>query len=217
MKTSLGITRGVSGLDVAMGLLVAMAMFADAASAQAAGAPIAGAAPRGAQLYLDCAACHGADGGGVVDGSVPAIGGQPAAVIAAALEDFRAARRKDLRMQHFSDPQHLAGRDEVMAVAAHVAGLRRTTAAGTGDGTRLAQGGALFARRCASCHGAAATAAVTPPRAALAGQHAAYLERKLRDGTMTTAQARRHAELARGVGDAGVAALADWLSRLPPP
>jgi mono/diheme cytochrome c family protein len=120
-------------------------------------------------------------------------------------------------MQHFSDPQHLAGRDEVMAVAAHVAGLRRTTAAGTGDGTRLAQGEALFARRCASCHGAAATAAVTPLRAALAGQHAAYLERKLRDGTMTTAQARRHAELARGVGDAGVAALADWLSRLPPP
>jgi cytochrome c553 len=211
MKTPDATRRGV------LGLLVAMTMLPDAARAQAAGAPALDAMPRGAQLYLDCAACHGADGGGVADGSVPAIGGQPAAVVAAALEDFRAARRLDLRMQHFSDPQHLAGRDEVMAVAAHVAGLRRTTPVGTGDGMRLAQGEAVYARRCASCHGAAATAAVTPPRAALAGQHAAYLARKLRDGTMTSAQARRHAELARGIGDAGVAALADWLSRLPPP
>ena len=211
MKTPDATRRGV------LGLLVAMTMLPDAARAQAAGAPTADAMPRGAQLYLDCAACHGADGGGVADGSVPAIGGQPAAVVAAALEDFRAARRLDLRMQHFSDPQHLAGRHEVMAVAAHVAGLRRTTPVGTGDGMQLAQGEAVYARRCASCHGAAATAAVTPPRAALAGQHAAYLARKLRDGTMTSAQARRHAELARGIGDAGVAALADWLSRLPPP
>ncbi len=198
--------RGLSGL------LVAVALFCDAAGAQ-----VDGTMARGARLYLDCAACHGADGGGVADGSVPAIGGQPAEFIAAALEDFRTVRRKDLRMQHFSDPQHLAGREEVLAVAAYVAGLRRTTAVGTGDGSQLIQGEASFARRCASCHGAAATAGMAPLRPALAGQHAAYLERKMLDGSMKAAQARRHAESAHGIGAAGIAALADWLSRLPPP
>jgi cytochrome c553 len=191
-----------------------------AAVATCAGAPPAHSAPAGttgARAYLDCAACHGADGGGVDDGSIPAIGGQPAAVIAAALQDFRAGRRRDLRMEHFSDPQHLATDAEVAAVAAHVAGLRRRTPAGTGDGAMIDKGGALFARRCATCHGAGATASEMPPRAALAGQHAAYVERKMRKGGMTTSQARRHAVLSQELGPDGVAAIADWLSRLPPP
>ena len=120
-------------------------------------------------------------------------------------------------MQHFSDPQHLTDEVAVEAVAAHVAGLRRRTAAGTGDGTRLAQGEALFARRCAACHGAAATATGMPPRAALAGQHAGYLVRKMREGGTGPEQARRHQALSKELVDAAVAAVADWLSRLPPP
>ena len=175
------------------------------------------AAPSGPRLYLDCAACHGKDGSGVADGSVPAIGGQPARAIAAALEDFRSGRRKDLRMRHFSDPQHLATEAEVAAVAAHVASLQRSSPAGTGDGRRLAQGAALFRRHCASCHGDDAAAGEVPLRRALAGQHAGYIERKMMDGGVTTGQARVHAVLGRDIGQPGIAAIADHLSRLPPP
>jgi cytochrome c553 len=192
------------------GLLV-LALGAGAAAAAAA------SPESGARLYRDCAACHGADGGGVADGSVPAIGGQPAAVIVSALRDFRAARRTDLRMQHFSDPQHLATDADIAAVAAHVAGLQRTTPAGTGDAAMTAQGAVLYARRCAACHGAEASASTLPPRPALAGQHAAYVARKMRDGGMIDEQARRHASLTKQIGADGIAAIADWLSRLPPP
>lgn len=177
----------------------------------------AGSPQDAARLYRDCAACHGADGGGVTDGSVPAIGGQPATVIAAALRDFRSARRIDLRMQHFSDPQHLADDGQLAAVAEHVAGLRRTTPVGTGDGTAVAKGGALYARHCAACHGAEASASTSPPRPALAAQHAAYVVRKMRGDGMTAEQARRHGSLSKRLGEDGVAAIADRLSRLPPP
>ena len=175
------------------------------------------ALPAGARLYLDCGACHGKDGGGLADGSVPAIGGQPAAAVIAALEDFRTSRRQDLRMRHFSDPQHLADAAEVAAVAGYIATLRRAAPAGTGDGRDLARGAALFSSRCASCHGRAGEASVMPPRRALAGQHAGYIVRKMTEGGITAAQARRHASLAKGLGGAGVAAIADHLSRLPPP
>lgn len=196
-------------------MLSALALGACAAGAAPAAQPEA--APSGSRLYLDCAACHGRDGGGVGDGSVPAIGGQPARAIAAALEDFRAGRRKDLRMRHFSDPQHLATEAEVAAVAAHVASLRRMSPAGTGDGRRLAEGAALFRRHCASCHGVDAAAGEAPLRRALAGQHAGYIGRKMSEGGISTNEARRHAALARQLGGDGVSAVADHLSRLSPP
>jgi len=195
--------------------LVALALIVCTAGGVEAGQQEA--MPSGVRLYLDCGACHGRDGGGVADGSVPAIGGQPAKALIAALEDFRSSRRKDLRMRHFSDPQHLVDAAEVAAVAEHVATLRRTTPAGTGDGRELARGATLFRSRCASCHGVEGGASEMPPRRALAGQHAGYIERKMTEGGITAAQARRHAALADEVGRAGVAAIADHLSRLPPP
>ena len=176
------------------------------------------APPSGSRLFLDCAACHGADGSGVSDGSVPAIGGQPAAFVRSALDDFRAHRRDDIRMRHFSDPQHLADAAELDAVAAQVASLRRGMPATTGDGSQLDRGRSLFARHCAGCHGAGGAAAAQPPRPALAGQHAPYLERKMLDTRdMRSSQSRRHAALAGTLGEAGVSAVADWLSRQPPP
>lgn len=175
------------------------------------------ASPSGARLFLDCAACHGKDGGGVPDGSVPAIGGQPAATLVAALDDFRSSRRQDLRMRHFSDPQHLADATEIAAVAGYIASLRRVTPAGTGDGRELARGATLYRGRCASCHGVEGAASVAAPRRALAGQHAGYIERKMTEGGITAGQAHRHAALAEEVGRTGVAAIADHLSRLPPP
>lgn len=94
----------------------------------------------GAKLYRDCAACHGRDGGGVIDGSVPAIGGQPAEVVRRQLQSFRRGARTDLRMQHFSNNDHLAGDEAVEAVSRYVAGLQRVMPPATGSGRALDAG-----------------------------------------------------------------------------
>ena len=172
-------------------------------------------------LFANCAACHGTDGGGVADGSVPAIGGQPASVITRQLQRFRSGERKDLRMQHFADAEHLTDERQIDLVARHVAGLRRSTPAKRGDGSQLVLGARRWSEGCAGCHGAAAGAVVVRGIPALAGQHAPYIERKLREesngmpGAPTLSQS--HALFFKKLTPADRAALADHLSRLPPP
>jgi cytochrome c553 len=176
----------------------------------------AAATASGADLYRDCAACHGRDGGGVADGTVPAIGGQPAAVIARQLANFRAGRRQDLRMQHFADDEHLEGPVAVGSVAVHVAGLRRVTPTAVGSGKDLALGQREFALHCASCHGAGAAAVVSMGIPALAGQHATYLERKLQEAAAgLNSIGATHRSVASKLAPASAAAIADWLSRQP--
>jgi cytochrome c553 len=172
----------------------------------------------GGELYRDCAACHGADGGGVADGTVPAIGGQPARVIAKQLADFRAARRLDLRMQHFADDRHLDGPIAVGAVAVYIEGLRRSTAVATGSGRELAAGEREYLRQCAACHGPAGAAVAAAGIPALAGQHAPYLERRLQEASgALNSLSTVHGGLVKGLGADRVAAIADWLSRQAPP
>lgn len=194
-------------------LLLPITMFAVLVALAAAPA----VALDGAELYRDCAACHGKDGGGVADGSVPAIGGQPAAVIMRQLERFRSGERQDLRMRHFSDDQHLEGAPALEAVARHIAALQRRTKATTGAGNHLTEGARDFAARCAGCHGANASAVVALGVPALAGQHAPYLVRKLRDSAAPNGLGRNHATLVVRLAPPQIEGIADWLSRLPPP
>lgn len=171
----------------------------------------------GAELYRDCAACHGKDGGGVIDGSVPAIGGQPAAVVKRQLQRFRSGARTDLRMQHFSNDDHLAGDEAIEAVARYVAGLSRVTPPAQGSGRELAAGAAEFARSCASCHGPQGRAVESSGIPALAAQHATYLERKLRDASAgQNSLGRSHKPILSRLPPERVSVIADWLSRVTP-
>lgn len=172
----------------------------------------------GAALYATCAACHGKDGSGLRDGTVPAIGGQPAAVVLKVLDDFRAGRRRDLRMQHFADAEHLPGPAALQAIATHVAGLKRTTPVAQGAGTRLEIGQREFARACSACHGSAGAAVAARGMPALAGQHASYLERKLREALLPgDTLGRSHGVIVSRLAEGQAAAIADWLSRQPGP
>lgn len=172
-------------------------------------------------LFANCAACHGADGGGVADGTVPAIGGQPASVVARQLLRFRSGQRKDLRMQHFADVEHLTDDKQIELVAQHVAGLRRSLPAKQGDGAQLGLGARRWAEGCAGCHGTTAGAVIARGIPALAGQHAPYIERKLREetngvpGAPTLSQS--HAVFFKRLTPTDRVAMADHLSRLPPP
>ena len=174
------------------------------------------AAADSALLYADCAACHGRDGGGVADGSIPAIGGQPAAIIERQLNAFRAARREDLRMQHFSDPEHLPDAAAVRAVALYVASLQRSTPTGLGPGGDLAPAAARYASACASCHGSSAAANTLIGAPWLAGQHYGYLLGKLDEAANGRSHlAASHRRLLQRSSGAERAALADYLARLP--
>ncbi len=170
----------------------------------------------GAELYRDCAACHGKDGGGVADGTVPAIGGQPAEVVKRQLQSFRSGARTDLRMQHFSNDDHLAGAEPVDAVSKYVEGLNRVTPPATGSGRELAAGATAFSRSCASCHGPRGQAVASRGIPALAGQHANYLERKIREGAAgQNALGQSHRMIFSRLPPERAAAIADWLSREP--
>jgi cytochrome c553 len=173
-------------------------------------------AARGAALYATCAACHGAQGAGVTDGTIPAIAGQPQRVLVKQLADFRRNQRLDIRMEHFADRRHLEGAQDIADVAGHVAGLPRYARAGIGNGAALAAGTRAWFVGCADCHGATgkADAEALVPR--VAGQHAAYLERQLLD----TAAGRRpnmtkeHRRPLQRLSPAEIAGIADYLSRL---
>ncbi len=194
---------------------VAAAATADSGELQAALAarPDAG---RGESLYGTCAACHGPDGGGVADGTIPVIAGQPQRVVVKQLADFRRNQRLDIRMEHFADRRHLEGAQDLADVAAYVAGLQRRTPTGIGNGQAVDQGARAWFGACAGCHGATGKADAQRQLPRLAGQHAAYLERQILD----TAAGRRpnmndtHRRLFRALSPAQVAGMADYLARL---
>jgi cytochrome c553 len=172
----------------------------------------------GADLFETCAACHGPDGGGASDGSVPAIAGQHFRVLVKQLVDFRHDRRWDIRMEHFTDRHRLAGPQELTDLAAYIESLPRTGNKGYGDGENVAHGARVYFNLCASCHGptGAGDAASLVPR--LAGQHFAYLERQMYDAVdgrrpnMGGDHARRLSRLDRE----DILGVADYLSRLLP-
>lgn len=172
---------------------------------------------RGAALFETCAACHGAEGGGVADGTVPVIAGQPVEVVAKQLVDFRREQRRDLRMEHFADPRHLQSPQDIADVAAYIAGLTATGAPGQFAGRALDSAAGLYRDRCDGCHGAAGAADGARMLPRLAGQHAAYTLRQLaeaaagrRPGMQPTHRRALHA-----LTSADLEGLADYLSRLP--
>jgi cytochrome c553 len=132
----------------------------------------------GKKLYESCAACHQRNGQGVANGSIPAIAGQPFAVIARQLTDFRHGARVDPLMQHFSDTTHLSYSQEIADVASFVS--RMPPRVGTAVQTSADGRGAMtYERKCERCHGVVAEGSDAGFAPRLAGQHADYLIRQL--------------------------------------
>jgi cytochrome c553 len=174
----------------------------------------------GAALFETCSGCHGTQGGGLVDGTVPRLAGQHYRVLVKQLVDFRNARRWDYRMEHFADRHHLPEAQDVANVAAYASQLQLTTRSAIGRGDQLARGARIYLRQCQSCHGALGQGSDGKLAPRLAGQQYAYLVRQLHDA----ADERRptlsatHGRLARALDKAQLDGLADYLSRsLDPP
>jgi cytochrome c553 len=136
----------------------------------------------GEALFEQCVSCHGRDGGGNATGSIPRIAGQHYNVLVRQIIDFRYGKRWDVRMEGVM-AQHgvLAGNQDIADVAWYVSKLERDGARGVGDGHYVERGAALYAKSCASCHGAKAEGDEARGIPRLSGQHAAYLTRQIYD------------------------------------
>ena len=174
-------------------------------------------AQHGAQLFEQCRACHGNDGEGTMEGSIPRIAGQHYSVLFKQLRDFHSGRRWNMRME-LSERHALTGEQDLADVALYVSQLPPAGARGTGDGSRATAGALLFGARCASCHRADGRGDAGRAIPRLAGQHYGYLVRQMYDAvdrrrpTLVEVHQRKIAPLdfdqVRGI--------ADYLSRIEP-
>jgi cytochrome c553 len=172
----------------------------------------------GAQLFAGCTACHGSDGGGEPNGSVPRLAGQHASVLIRQIVDFRGGRRWDLRMEQVTSRHHFDDAQAVADVAGYIATLIPLLPATPGNGEQLERGRQLYRRRCQECHGPTADGAAATHIPRLAGQHAAYLMRQMQEsaGGGRPNMSASHQALLNSLDVQDFQALADSLSRLPP-
>ena len=173
---------------------------------------------RGETYYETCQACHGRDGEGASDGTVPAVGGQHYEVLVSELVAFRHAGRRDIRMENFSDRHHLADAQAIADVAAAIAAKPGSKTPAIGDGRNLSRGASVYVTYCSGCHGASGKGDAKRRVPRLTGQHYEYLLRQVAD----LASGRRpnmkpdHAVLMPGgpMSADDVAGISDYLSRI---
>ncbi len=172
-------------------------------------------ARRGDEIFATCAACHGVDGSGLPDGSVPVIGSQYYPVLLRQLVDYRHAERWDIRMEHVSRLNVMQTPQDLADVAALIASLQPMGPTVHGSGEFLASGAKVYFERCQACHGATGQGKADRGIARLAGQHPEYLLRQFID----VVEGRRprlsntHTPLMRELQRTELEGIADYLSR----
>ena len=173
---------------------------------------------RGRELFPTCAACHGVDGAGAADGSVPAIAGQYYPVILKQLVDFRDDRRWNLRMEEVLRQRHLVGLADFADIAGYVSRLRPHASHDVGDGSALRAGTDAYFRVCVSCHGALGQGSGAHLIPRLGGQHYTYLVREivLAGDRRRPNMAEVHGQTVRKLSLDEINGMADYLSRLDP-
>jgi cytochrome c553 len=171
---------------------------------------------RGQELFVPCAGCHGANGGGSADGLVPAIAGQHFQVLTRQLVDYRYSKRWDPRMESVAKGHLLPDAGAIAAVAAYVSSLPHPPVVGLGDGDHAVYGGQVYRRLCASCHGLAGQGDASHGVPRVAGQHYAYLLRQLHDAVDNRRPnfSPEHVQLLKRFQYVEFVGVADYIARL---
>lgn len=190
----------------------------------------AGDAAAGAQKAAACTACHGADGNSLAD-MWPKLAGQLPDYLVKQMKDFKSGLRKDEQMS----PQAANLAEADMPDIAAFFAVQKVRPAAVDKALR-AKGEQLYLRgkgrptpvtACVGCHGPAgggnrdwqrmqvrAPVLLAP---AIGGQHAAYVAKQLiayRDGGRRNDPAQVMRDVARGLDDGEVAALAAYAAAL---
>ena len=212
-------------LLLASGLLL-MSHVAAAASL------VDGDAETGKSKAVVCQACHGADGNSSVP-LWPSLAGQGAPYIASQLRAFQNDERKDPQM---SSQAMLIAADDIDDVAVYFESLPRAAhpvaAVTDNDGNTVPQsqviaraealyrGGDLEDKTaaCMACHGPSGRGNPAAEYPAIAGQHADYTAKQLRDyrsGTRKTdGKTRVMRDIAATLSDDDIAALSAYIQGL---
>jgi len=177
-----------------------------------------GDAERGKAAFDDCTGCHRKDAGGRPLATVPRLAGQHASVVVKQLVDIRSGLRQNPRMKPLMAEPGINA--QMLAdIAVYVQGLPVPGNPTLGPGRDLALGKTLFDKDCAACHGAAGEGRAERFYPVVAAQHFGYLRRELdliRNGERGNSNAEM-ASLIKHYGAAELQAVADHMSRLPPP
>lgn len=174
-------------------------------------------AEHGRELFAQCAVCHGPDGGGTSNGSIPRIAGQHYRVLVRQIVDFRNGTRWDMRMEGVATSHEIIPElQDIADVATYVSTLERDGARGVGDGQHVERGAAIYKKSCASCHGAEAQGDDARGIPRIAGQHAAYLARQIYDAVdgRRPPLARSHGKRFAPLDFEDVLGLTDYLARI---
>ncbi|WP_428623164.1 c-type cytochrome [Sedimenticola sp.] len=195
---------------VSVSVLLAMAVGV----AQAAGDPAAGKTKS-----TTCLACHGADGNSA-NAVWPKLAGQHPSYIKKQLQNFKAGVRKNDLMSPMAMPLSEQDMDDLAAYFSSQTQAPGTTAADKVElGSKIYRGGnaATDVAACMACHGPAGAGNPTAKFPRIAGQHAAYVEKMLKD-FRSGARANDNAKMMRNVvarmTDAEIAAVAQYVQGL---
>jgi cytochrome c553 len=169
----------------------------------------------GAELFHECAACHGKNGGGSENGDVPRIAGQHFTVIVRQLVDYRHDSRWDIRMEHYAGRKLLSDPQSIADIAGYVSQLTGGEVRTVGDGQLVRHGAAVYGQRCAQCHGLMGEGREEGRVPRLAGQHYGYLLRQMHDAVDGRRPnfSRSHVRLLARLERDDFVGLADFLAR----
>jgi cytochrome c553 len=182
-----------ANMGFAVRMLAAIVLMVATLAQAAEGDPVAGK-----RKTLTCNACHGQSG----FKSMPRLGGQSTAYLAAALHAYKEDRRAHATMR---DVAHALSERDIADLAAHYAAVPKAT--GESAATIPAH-----AERCTICHGADGARPVAPEIALIAGQNAGYLEQTMREYKSGVRPHEVMKEQVRELDDAQIAELAAWYS-----
>jgi len=134
--------------------------------------------------YAHCASCHLHDGSGRPDGSIPRLTGQRRAVLENKLYRLRAGM---MRLPVMDPYARTLPPEEITEIASYLSELPELELPPSqASKAEQAHGASLFARHCASCHGANGEGNDGLFASRLCGQYAGYLVRRLEEAAAGT-------------------------------
>ncbi|RLW71780.1 MAG: cytochrome c4 [gamma proteobacterium symbiont of Stewartia floridana] len=183
-------------------------------------AQAAGNAEEGKNKSATCAGCHGAEGNSPLNPVWPKIAGQHPAYIEKQIKDFKANKRSDPMMTPMAMP--LSDQD-IADLAAYYSSQTVKTGVAAADkveaGERLYRAGNANTgvAACMACHGPSGAGNPQANFPAIAGQHAAYVEKALKDfraGNRTNDASKMMQGVVERMTDAEIAEVAQYIQGL---
>jgi cytochrome c553 len=184
------------------------------------GVQAAGNADAGKTKSAACAACHGPDGNSPVNPVWPKLAGQHAGYIEKQLSDFKSGARTDPTMIGMVAPLN---EQDMADLAAYFSSQAKTPGSAAPDkvvaGEKIYRGGNsdTGVAACMACHGPAGSGNSPAKFPALAGQHATYVEKALKDfrsGARVNDANKMMQGVAERMTDAEIAAVAQYIQGL---